>query len=470
MSSQSSHKRIPQLEKAVSPEERRAEGKAIRKKVPRSSHGEWSPPSDRPDPVDVITSQDTGRVQWLVPIRHGRMSDSPFAFYRGAAKIMAADLSHTPKTGLKTQICGDGHLANFGSYGSPDRRQVFDVNDFDETLPGPWEWDLKRLAASVVLAGRDNEFDDEDIGTATLRSVAGYRQAMSKFAEARTLDIWYSQLSLEQIAGAAPTKQDHKRVKKGAKKARSKDSLKALSKLAEKVNGIYRIKSEPPLLIPLRELESSKDPDEMRAAVDDSLSSYRSTLTESRRLLFDRFTLVDIALKVVGVGSVGTRCMIVLFQGRDDDDPLFLQIKEATSSVLEDHLPKSHYHEHGKRVVEGQRLMQASSDIFLGWTVHLDSKWHYYWRQFHDMKGSADVAAMNPGQLASYAALCGWTLAHAHARAGDPIAIAGYLGSGDVFDRSVADFAFAYADQNDRDYKAFVDAIKSGKIEATTGE
>ena len=465
-----STKHSPQLEKAVSPEDRKAKGKAIRKEVPRSSHGEWSPPADRQDPVDVITSQDTDRVQWLVPIRHGRMSESPFSFYRGAAKIMAADLSHTPRTGLTSQICGDGHLANFGSYASPDRRQVFDVNDFDETLPGPWEWDLKRLAASVVLAGRDNGFDRSDIKPATLQSVAGYREAMAKFAEAGTVDIWYWQLSLEQIMNAMPTKQDQKRFKKGAKKARSKGSLKALSKLAEKVNGVYRIKSEPPLLLPLRELAGSQNPDDIKAQVDDSLSSYRSTLPDDRRVLFDRFTLVDIALKVVGVGSVGTRCMIVLFQGRDDQDPLVLQIKEATDSVLEDHLPTSRYKEHGKRVVEGQRLMQASTDIFLGWTVHLDSKWHYYWRQFHDMKGSADVAAMNPEQLASYARLCGSTLAHAHARTGDPIAIAGYLGSGNAFDRAVADFAFAYADQNDKDYKAFVAAIKSGKIEATTGE
>ena len=460
----------PQLEAAVSPQDRRAKGKAIRKVVPRSSHGEWSPPADRQDPVDVIASQDTSRVQWLVPIRHGRMSDSPFAFYRGAAKVMAADLSHTPKTGLNAQICGDAHLANFGSYGSPDRRQVFDVNDFDETLPGPWEWDLKRLATSVVLAGRDNEFDDSDIRTATLGSLAGYRRAMADFGGARTLDIWYSQLSLEQVLATAPTKQDQELVKKSAKKARSKDNLTALSKLAEKVNGTYRIKSQPPLLLPMRDLAGSRDLDEVSAGVDDSLASYRLTLPDNRRLLFDRFTLVDYAVKVVGVGSVGTRCLIVLFQGRDDEDPLFLQIKEATSSVLEDHLPKSHYKEHGKRVVEGQRLMQASSDIFLGWTVHLDSNWHFYWRQFHDMKGSANVAAMGPGTLADYASLCGWTLAHAHARSGDPIAIAGYLGSGDVFDRSVADFAFAYADQNDRDYQAFVSAIKSGKIQATTGE
>ncbi len=452
-----------------SPKERAATGKTLRKAVPRSSHGSWLPPSGRPDPVDVITSQDTDRLQWLVPIRHGRMAESPFAFYRGAAKIMASDLAHTPRTGLFAQICGDGHLANFGSYASPDRRQVFDVNDFDETLPGPWEWDLKRLATSVVLAGRDNEFDDADITPATLRSVSGYREAMAQFAAARTLDIWYLQLDLDRIDQALPTKKDRKRVSKSAAKARSRDSLKALSKLAEKVDGKYRIKSEPPLLLPLRDLAGSQDPDEIRREVTASLAGYRSTLNDNRKLLFDRFHIVDIALKVVGVGSVGTRCMIVLFEGRDQDDPLFLQIKQATNSVLEDHLPKSEYPDHGQRVVEGQRLMQASSDIFLGWTIHQDEH-HYYWRQFHDMKGSADVAAMTPEELRGYAGLCGWTLAHAHARSGDPIAIAGYLGSGDVFDRSVAEFAAGYADQNDEDHAAFVAAIKSGRVEATSGE
>jgi uncharacterized protein (DUF2252 family) len=444
-------------------------GKALRKAVPRSSHGSWLPPSGRLDPVDVITSQDADRLQWLVPIRHGRMAESSFAFYRGAAKIMASDLAHTPRTGLYAQICGDGHLANFGSYASPDRRQVFDVNDFDETLPGPWEWDLKRLATSVVLAGRDNEFDDADIRPATLRSVSGYRKAMAQFSAARTLDTWYSQLSLDRIKKALPTKKDRKHASKAEAKARSRDSLKALSKLAEKVDGKYRIKSEPPLLLPLRDLAGSQLPDEIRRDVDASLAGYRSTLSDNRKLLFDRFHIVDIALKVVGVGSVGTRCMIVLFEGRDQDDPLFLQIKEATSSVLEDHLPKSEYPDHGQRVVQGQRLMQASSDIFLGWTIHED-KFHFYWRQFHDMKGSADVATMNPDQLRGYAGLCGWTLAHAHARSGDPIAIAGYLGTGDVFDRSVADLATGYADQNDEDHAAFVAAIKSGRIEATSGQ
>jgi len=417
----------------------------------------------------MITSQDADRLQWLVPIRHYRMSESPFAFYRGAAKIMASDLSHTPVSGLNAQLCGDAHLANYGSYASPDRRQVFDVNDFDETLPGPWEWDLKRLAASVVLAGRDNEFDDTDIRNATVNSVANYRQAMARFAEARVLDIWYSQLTVAQVQQVIPKKKDRDAVAKQAKKARSKGSLKALSKLAERVGGEYRIKSEPPLLLPLRDLASSADPDELRKGAQSALENYQSTLSDNRKWLSNRFQPVDMAVKVVGVGSVGTRCLIVLFQGRDEDDPLFLQIKEATDSVLEDHLPKSRYSEHGQRVVEGQRLMQASSDIFLGWTTEERSDHEYYWRQFHDMKGSADVAAMNPRRLRGYAGLCGWTLAHAHARSGDPIAIAGYLGSGDVFDEAVGDFAFSYADQNNRDYKAFQTAIKSGQIEAESG-
>jgi uncharacterized protein (DUF2252 family) len=417
----------------------------------------------------MITGQDADRLQWLVPIRHYRMSESPFAFYRGAAKIMASDLSNTPVSGLNAQLCGDAHLANYGSYASPDRRQVFDVNDFDETLPGPWEWDLKRLAASVVLAGRDNEFDDTDIRTATVNSVANYRKAMARFAEARVLDIWYSQLTLAQIQQFIPKKKDRDAAAKSAKKARSKGSLKALSKLAERVGGQYRIKSEPPLLLPLRDLAASADPDKLRKQTDHAMDSYRSTLADNRKLLFSRFQPVDMAVKVVGVGSVGTRCLIVLFQGRDEDDPLFLQIKEATDAVLEDYLPKSDYKEHGQRVVEGQRLMQASSDIFLGWTTDVNASHEYYLRQFHDMKGSADVAAMSNRQLNGYAGLCGWTLAHAHARSGDPIAIAGYLGSGDVFDQAVGDFAFSYADQNDRDYQAFQNAIDSGRIEAEPG-
>jgi len=451
-----------------SPEERKADGKELRESVPRSSHGDWSPSTDRPDPVEMITSQDADRVQALVPIRHGRMAVSPFTFYRGAAKIMASDLASTSSSGLTAQLCGDAHLANFGSYASPARRQVFDVNDFDETLPGPWEWDLKRLATSFVLAGRDNGLDESGIKAATTESVASYRQAMAEYASRRTLEVWYAQATLDQIIAATPKKKHRQRISKAAAKAQSKDSLKALSKLAEHVDGTYRIKSQPPLLLPLRELTQSMEPDALREQVINTLESYRNTLADNRRVLFDRFELVDIALKVVGVGSVGTRCMIVLFQGRDQDDPLFLHIKEAESSVLEDHLPKSQYEEHGERVVRGQRLMQASSDIFLGWETVPD-KHHYYWRQFHDMKGSADVASMGATRLRNYATVCGATLAHAHARSADTIAIAGYLGSGDTFDHAVTEFALTYADQNDRDYAAFIAAIDNGRIEAADG-
>jgi uncharacterized protein (DUF2252 family) len=448
-----------------SPSERKAAGKALRSDTPRSSHGDWNPAPDRPDPVDVITSQDANRIQPLVPIRHGRMSESAFAFYRGAAKIMAGDLSSTPSTGLTAQLCGDAHLSNFGSYASPDRRQVFDVNDFDETLPGPWEWDLKRLATSFVLAGRENQFDKKTTTSITKQSVTSYREAMANYGSQRTLDVWYSQASLKMIAAAAPKKKDRKRIKKQAKKSRSKGSLKALSKLASKVDGKYRINSEPPLLVPLRDLSTQYKPDELRDQVTGTIDSYRNTLADNRKVLFDKFEMVDIALKVVGVGSVGTRCMVILLEGRDEHDPLFLQIKEAESSVLEDHLPKSAYAEHGERVVRGQRLMQASSDIFLGWET-VPGPHHFYGRQFHDMKGSADPSAMNVRRMTSYAQVCGRTLAHAHARSADPIAIAGYLGSGDTFDRAVTKFAFTYADINDADYAMFMAAINSGRIEA----
>ena len=450
------------------PGERKAAGRQARSEVPRSGHAEWAPPADRADPVELITGQDAERVPWLVPIRHARMAESPFAFYRGAARIMAADLASTPTSGLTAQLCGDAHLANFGTYASPDRRQVFDVNDFDETLPGPWEWDLKRLAASFVLAGKDNGFGDKKTRTVTKQAISGYREAMAGFAGSNTLDVWYWQMSLADIEASTP-KSDRKEFSKAASKFRSKGSLRALSKLAEKVDGTYRIRSQPPLLLPLRDLADPADRDSLRTRVESSLAGYRSTLAENRRVLFDRFELVDIAMKVVGVGSVGTRCMVVLFQGRDENDPLFLQIKEASQSVLEEHLPASEYAEHGERVVRGQRLMQASSDIFLGWDTAPGAGHHYYWRQFHDMKGSADVEAMAPDRMARYAATCGRTLAHAHARSGDPVAIAGYLGSGDVFDRAVTEFAFRYAEQNSRDYEAFVEAIDTGLVEVSEG-
>jgi len=437
--------------------------------VPRSSHGEWAARKNRPDPVEALTSQNSDRVPWLVPIRHHRMSESPFAFFRGAAKIMAADLAATPATGLTAQICGDAHLGNFGSYAAPDRGHVFDLNDFDETLPGPWEWDLKRLATSFVVAGRDNELDAADIRPVAMKSVAAYREAMAEFAEGKTMDVWYARLSVEEILEAVPRKADRKRVAKAAKKARSRHSLRALSKLAEKVGGAHRIKSDPPLLLPLRELPSAAKSEDLQAIVESSLERYAATLNDDRKRLLERFRFVEIAMKVVGVGSVGTRCMIVLFEGRDQDDPLFLQVKQASRSVLEDYLPKSEYAEHGQRVIEGQRLMQAASDIFLGWTTEKERQHHYYWRQLHDMKGSADISAMDAIALANYGKLCGWTLARAHARSGDPIAIASYLGETDAFDQAAADFAVRYAGQNERDYAAFVKAIESGRIAAEEG-
>lgn len=394
--------------------------------------------------------------------------ESAFAFYRGAAKIMAADLAGTPVTGLSAQICGDAHLSNFGSFASPEREQVFDINDFDETLPGPWEWDLKRLATSFVLAGRDNGFDADDTSAMTMKAVQAYQQAMARFTTMTTLDVWYAHLTLQQITDALPKRKDRKKAAKSAAKARSKGNLRAMSKLAEKVDGTFRIKSDPPLLIPLRVIPSGGGARELQKEIEKSLGLYRETLNDNRKVLVDKYHLVDAAVKVVGVGSVGTRCMIALLEANDDSDPLFLQIKEATDSVLEEHLPKSVYSHHGQRAVEGQRLMQAASDIFLGWSI--GGKGHaYYWRQLYDMKGSADVSKMSERRLTMYATLCGWTLAHAHARSGDPIAISGYLGKSDNFATAVTDSAHAYADQNQSDYGAFTAAISSGRIEASEG-
>lgn len=456
----------------LSPDDRRSEAATRAADIPLSSHADWQRTGERADPVELLLSQDVDRIEALVPIRHSRMAESPFAFFRGAAKVMASDLAGTPVSEITTQLCGDAHLANFGYYASPERRQVFDVSDFDETLPGPWEWDVKRLATSFVLAGRDNEFEQGSIQTAAGHSVEAYRNAMAEFADSTTLGIWYSQVSLDRIQEALPTRKDRKFAAKSGKKARSKDHLKALSKLTERVGSEYRIKSQPPLLLPLRDLDyvgSRFAPDELREAAEETFADYRLTLSDDRQILLDRFRVVDVALKVVGVGSVGTRCLIVLLQGWDHDDPLFLQLKEATRSVLEDHLPPSRYAAHGRRVVEGQRLLQASSDVLLGWSTGGLTGRDYYWRQFHDMKGSANVAAMNPRQFRHYASICGWTLAHAHARAGDSLAIAGYLGKGNEFDEAVTSFAFGYADQNDRDYAAFCSAIDSGRIAASEG-
>jgi uncharacterized protein (DUF2252 family) len=445
--------------------DRAEQAREMRTTVPRSAHGAWAPAANRSDPVEILTGQDASRLQWLVPVRHARMTESAFAFYRGGAAIMAADLAGTPSMGVDAQLCGDAHLANFGSFASAERRQVFDVNDFDETLPGPWEWDVKRLAASMVVAARDNGLGKSAARDAAQASVRAYQDAMGRFAQTPALQVWYAQLSLDQIRSAIPRKSDRKAFDKAAGKARSKNSQRALGKLTETVDGQQRIRSQPPLLIPLRELAEHVDRDNLRAGVEANFSDYVQSLPMDRRQVLHRFSIVDMALKVVGVGSVGTRCWIVLLRGRDHGEPLFLQVKEASASVLEAYLAPSQFDHPGERVVNGRRLMQASSDIFLGWSGSADGS-HFYWRQFHDMKGSADVAAMDSDRLVHYGQVCGWTLAHAHARSGDSVAIAAYLGSGKSFSRGLTDFAVAYANQNQADYEAFQQAIADGRIEA----
>jgi uncharacterized protein (DUF2252 family) len=475
-------------------DERRARGKEARSQTPPSAHRGWKPAADRFDPVGLLEEQNGTRDPDLVPVRHGRMMVSPFTFYRGAAKIMAADLEHTPRTGLTVQLCGDAHLSNFGVFASPERQLLFDLNDFEETLPGPFEYDVKRLSASFTIAARNNGFSKADAREAALASVTAYRTTMAEFAEMPTMEIWYAHLSeaelmtaVDRFAGngnhkshkktkrakgeAKASRKEAKAAKKAAEKARTRDSLQALSKLGEVENGHYRIVSQPPIVIPARELHATYGvtPDQLDDVIHERFRAYRATLQEDRRELLQRFEIVDMARKVVGVGSVGTRAFIVLLQGRDEHDPLFLQVKEATASVLEDHLPKSRHKQPGQRVVEGQRMMQAASDIYLGWTKGGEANRHLYWRQLRDMKGSADVESLSSAALAFYAHWCGWTLARAHARSGDPIAIATCLGSDDRFDKAVTDFSERYADQNERDYEAFGEAIGSGRVEAIEG-
>ena len=462
-------------------EDRAARGRAAREHTPREAHSGWAPAAGRRDPVALLEEQNVTREADLVPVRHGRMMVSPFTFYRGAAKIMAADLAETPNAGLDSQLCGDAHLSNFGLFASPERTLLFGLNDFDETLPGPFEYDVKRMAASFTIAARHNGYTAADTTAATLASVTAYRETMAEFAALPVLGIWYARTSEEdltrtakEIARATKSKTD-KRLAKGAvaigQKARTRDSVQALSKLAELVDGQYRIVSQPPLVIPLRDVGGmyGLSAADISNAVHDQFVAYRATLQDDRRHLLEQFEVIDVARKVVGVGSVGTRAFIVLLQGRDQQDPLFLQVKEATASVLEDHLPKSRYEEPGERVVQGQRLMQAASDIFLGWTKGFQDNRHHYWRQLRDMKGSVDVETMVPDALKFYAQVCGQTLARAHARSGDPIAIAAYLGKKDRFDQSITDFSARYADQNERDYNEFCEAIRSGRLQALEG-
>ena len=457
-------------------DERIARGKQARAEVPRSRHAAYDVPADRPDPVALLQLQALTRVPELVPIRYGRMLVSPFTFYRGAAKIMASDLARTPRSGITVQCCGDAHLSNFGVFASPERRLVFDINDFDETLPGPWEWDVKRLAASMLIAARDNSYGVKDQDRIVLDTVAAYRAAMRDFAGQRNLDVWYARLEIESVLKQFGSQFESKMVKRTERaltKAQTKDSMSAFAKLTQQVDGHAEIVDQSPLIVPLRVLVPGAEGDLWLAALHGMIRQYRVSLEHDRRHLLEQFDLTDFARKVVGVGSVGTRAWIALMLGRDGEDPLFLQLKEAEASVLEEHLGPSSFKNHGQRVVVGQRLMQATSDIFLGW-IHVKAGLDgaardFYGRQLKDWKGSAEIEQMVPEGMAAYGRLCGWTLARAHARSGDRIGIASYLGGGSQFDRAILEFSQAYADQNERDYNALAEAVKSGRVVAQTG-
>lgn len=454
-------------------------GKALRTSVPRESHAEWAPSLDRPDPVELLRSQGESRVQALLPLRYERMSASAFTFYRGGALIMASDLSETPVTGINVQACGDAHISNFGLFSSPERRTVFDINDFDETLPGPWEWDVKRLAASVEICGRDNGFSKKERKAAVLACARGYRESMAKFASMGHLDVWYAHLNEELLRSKLATGLDAESVKmadKAIAKAKGKNSARAIRKLTEVVDGQLRIVSDPPVVVPMRELVAQRASERIAERFDEQaleqmmravLAEYRTTLTPHKQRLVNEYTAVDLAHKVVGVGSVGTRAWIVVMQGADEDDPLVLQVKEAQESVLERFVGKSKFKQHGQRVVEGQRAMQTASDMLLGW-CRLPSengkRKDYYVRQLWDGKGSIDLSLLSPEKLKLLAEACGWTLAHAHARTGDRFAISAYLGNSDKFDKAIAKFANAYAYQNELDYQRFMEALDAGEL------
>jgi uncharacterized protein (DUF2252 family) len=457
------------------PAERSLKGKAARASVPRGSQETWEPAADRRDSVDVLIEQAAGREVDLLPIRYGRMLVSPFTYYRGAAAVMAADLSGTPRSGLMVQTCGDAHVSNFGVFGSPERELVFDINDFDETLSGPWEWDIKRLVTSLAVAGRVNGFPSKQRRKIALTAAAAYRTSMREFAGLRDLDVWYAHTRIEEglpRLRALLDKQSMKQAERVVEKARTHDSLQAYDKLTTVVDGERRIISDPPLIVPIEELLTPEVAERFKSMVRTMLGSYRQSLLPDRRRLFEQFRFVHIARKVVGVGSVGTRDWIVLMLGRDDRDPLFLQAKEAGPSVLEPFLSRSLFKQHGQRVVEGQRLMQTASDIFLGWErmVGLDGVTRdFYVRQLRDWKGAWAPETMTPAGMAAYGQMCGWTLARAHARSGDRIAIAAYLGASDVFDQALVGFSEAYADQNEADHAALAKAVEDGRVAAETG-
>jgi uncharacterized protein (DUF2252 family) len=441
--------------------ERRAEGKALRDAVPRAEHSGWKPPKDRPDPVEIVLAANEGRIGDLVPIRHGRMAQSPFAFYRGSAAIMASDLADTPSSGLRVQACGDAHLSNFGAFATPERGVIFDINDLDETLPAPWEWDIKRLTASVVLAGRHIQLKQKETARAARAAVRSYREHMAEYAFTKALDIWYDRIDLQRLLDATPDEESRARLAKAVEKARGRSVAEHdFPKLAEDVGSTPQIKDNPPLIYHSAEIKGDAGDEGLKA----TWALYHDSLPEHMRVLFDRFHLCDMAVKVVGVGSVGTVCLIALFMAADDD-PLFLQIKQAKESVLEPFAGKSLHSNHGQRVVVGQRLMQSASDSFLGWMQSVRGK-HFYVRQLRDMKISADIDAWDDEVLRRYAGLCGWALARAHARSGDAAMISGYMGTGGIFDEAICDFAVDYADQAERDHKAFVKAIREGRVKA----
>ena len=440
--------------------ERHAAGKALRDRVPREQHGSWKAAHNRPNPVDMVIHSSEGRIPGLIPIRYGRMAVSPFTFYRGAALNMAADLAGTPQTGIRVQVCGDCHLMNFGGFATPERRVIFDINDFDETLPGPWEWDVKRLAASFVLAARSNGFGANHQHNAAIACVHSYRKRIAEYAAMRSLEVWYARIDMDTVLASLSEAVSAARLRKRLAKAEAHNVPECdYTKMAAGSGGRFIIKDNPPLIYHDQSINLVSDRENILTA----FASYRETLQEDRRVLLDRFQPVDHAMKVVGVGSVGTFCAVLLLMA-EDNDPLFLQVKESRASVLEPYLGKSVYPNHGQRIVVGQRLMQSASDLFLGWTQGKRGR-HLYLRQLRDMKLKPLVEAFDRATMLDYAALCGWTLARAHARSGDAAMIAGYVGKSDVFDEAIARFSKKYADQAERDHAAFMDAIRMGRIE-----
>jgi uncharacterized protein (DUF2252 family) len=459
---------------AASVAARAEQGKAARVRTPRSSHGDWKAAPERRDPIAILREQEASRVPELLPIRYGRMATSPFAFFRGAAAVMAADLAQTRTSGLIVQLCGDAHLSNFGIFASPEREMLFDINDFDETLPGPFEWDLKRLAASMAIAGRERHLSEPEIADVLAWTVRAYRESMRAFAQAGNLAVWYARLNAEDVMAVVRSQQlaggkQLARMERRLAKARAKDSTRAVAKLTERVDGQLRFRSEPPLIVPIEQLLGEAERERVRAGMSELLDGYRDSLAEEHRALLDDYSFQAIARKVVGVGSVGTRAWVLLLAGRDEGDPLVLQAKEAQESVLEPYAGASRYENHGQRVVQGERLMQAASDIFLGWlpVTGVDGvQRDFYVRQLWDGKLSVEVGALDYKLLRGYGALCAWTLARAHARSGDRIAIASYLGKGAVFDQAIVEFSHAYADQNERDHAMLLGAIESGRLQA----